>query len=211
MLALMRQHYVPWQELSKSKGDPRISNPTNDLSYIRSPLVIGFDHSGSIGFEREYMLTLLRWMSLKIGRLKTFKLEGTHPESKPLKVNVPFINVEETKWPVLQVEINDVPRGFQWAVCDLDGMRLALGSLAISLILEPEFEISLDQLKAVDESFRDIPKEGAAFQEWDRKRGLAFYALMQKDIDAGLDLIRNEIRRLNTAWGNLSPSHALRR
>lgn len=100
MLAFAGEHFRPWHKITPEEGwDPDYdwtAYLTADLDYIRKPLYIGFNFSGSVGLVGEYGFAFLRWMALRAGRRKSFKKHtGT---SEPVAFMVYDLG---SGWPVL--------------------------------------------------------------------------------------------------------------
>lgn len=197
MLAFLDEHYKDWYVVSGRKGMLGVSYPTASLDYIRSKDVLGFNYSGASGFEREFMMTVLRWAALKVGKTKTFnKVES-----------FPYLDAEESKWPVIVVssaeEYAAIRKKDQWAACTSHGVRWDVPSNSLSLMMDPNIDISIEQMNKIREDVGPPPKDGVAFREWDRKRAHLFYEADKDSFEAGMDIIRAEISRLDTLWGAL--------
>ncbi len=69
MLAFLERNYRTWPALNgRPKGASYIRGPIgDDFSYDHGKQRIGFDYN-CFGGEREYMLALVRWIALRVGR-----------------------------------------------------------------------------------------------------------------------------------------------
>lgn len=68
MLSFLREHLRPAHWNNPDDQCAWVRAMTDDLSYDKSKLKIGFDYSNSNNFYVEYRLAVLRWMALRVGR-----------------------------------------------------------------------------------------------------------------------------------------------
>jgi hypothetical protein len=92
MMAFLKQNFRSWVLLTTGKDEPRyVSEPRTKLSYAHAKLQVGFDFSGLHGLEREYYTTVLRWMALQAGAVRTSFKDNYNPkDSAALEEAVPY-------------------------------------------------------------------------------------------------------------------------
>jgi hypothetical protein len=82
MWVFMQEYYTKPSALFGRKNDySRLSvniNKEPGLSYDHSKLAIGFDYN-AVGPERDYIFSIIRWMTIKIGKTKRLKAIGDVP------------------------------------------------------------------------------------------------------------------------------------
>lgn len=187
------------------------SGPTDDISYGKTKTSIGFDYqSGMYDFERDYIYSVIRWMALKVGDRKTemrVDVAGggnvihRFPEPTPyyiydgeLDLN-PLLVVTEDQAATLPKDQS------QWSV---DEWGIRIGPTAVDHrigsctgLIGKHGAAILEETKA----FGEHPPEDKAGEEawWAQRRGV-YLKYLKPEIDENVDLIRQEIQRLDKLW-----------
>ena len=116
MEEFMRKNYIPPNKLFRLENNyscPSWEREGGDLSYDHGKKSLGFDYGACCDPERHYIYAILRWMALKIGKLKVFKGIGSIPyfvydgfEASPIITGIPR---------------NKIPEKYRWALYDKYG------------------------------------------------------------------------------------------
>lgn len=205
LLAFMGKHYVTWTALSQKPRTEGVSLPTGELDYGRKARAVGFNHSCSVGFEREYMMTVLRWMGIRVGATRLFKYRTGR--GVRVEYRFPFIDVEDAKWPIAVVAddagYEALVRSVRPFACDGDGNRWGIADCALSLLMDPYIEVGVEDMSRIHSELGPPPSGGGVeFEKWDRKRGEKFYEFLKGPIDESMGLIRAEMARLSGLWAS---------
>lgn len=125
MLSFMAKEYRPhWKIRGLPEQPCYAGEPTNDLSYIRSRDIVGIDYGAVAGFEREYGFVLVKWMALKISKLR-WVFRGEESVTTSFRDPVPYMDYDGCdKWPVLQQPMSSVPEKLRWCCVDRWGFKL---------------------------------------------------------------------------------------
>ena len=75
MFTFLEEHYRSWSQIMKYE-DEYVRGPTDDLSYDQGTCRIGFDYGALGDPERCYIFSILTWISIKVGKRKSFKKIG---------------------------------------------------------------------------------------------------------------------------------------
>jgi len=199
MLNFMSKEYRSHWEISSKVEQPCYSSaPTSDLSYIKGKNLIGLDYnSGCPGFERSYAYTLVKWMTLKVGKTRKSFKEFTFDYPVPYML----VDDEEEFWPVLIEPKHNFPENIRWACCDQYGVTK---HCPLDLIFELDQEVTLETKKLA------CQKHNVVYAEWSNesqnvKEAIheTWVKLLWPKIQLILKPIRIEMQRLDQIWDKL--------
>jgi len=199
------------------------SGPTDDISYGKTETSIGFDYqSGMYGFERDYIYSVIRWMALKVGDRKT-KMRVDVPDGGSVVHRFPeptpyyIYDGEPDLNPLLVVteeQAAALPKDqCQWAI-DEWGVRIGptavdhrigscSGLFGVSRkgIIAEIGAVNHKEIIAEIEAIGSNPPEDKSGEEawWARRREI-YLKYLKPEIDENVDLIRQEIQRLDKLW-----------
>ena len=185
MLAFMEKNYrLPhdvFHELFPSFTDD-YSRFTDDMSYDHGRWALGFDYNASEP-ERDYIFAVTRWMALKIGRNKTFKLE------KIGKITVPFYVYDgHESCPLLidQVWKDKIPKTQGWRLVDDVGFkRWETQWIGVPRLTNPDGSLNPKELA------KNVKNARALLD------GVCPYKCYE--------VIHEELKRLNKLWRGCTP------
>jgi hypothetical protein len=207
----MAANYRPWSLVFTGKDD-RASNVRppmgDDLSYDHARTAFGVDYNSSLyGWEREYAYAFVRWMALQAGRRqRRFKKDqiGTYRFSEP----VPYIVYDGYEsWPLILCacsrEAAELPKDVRWCAVDRYGFhngpfektRMAEHSWA------PYDRNAFE--KKVIATIGPMPENGDRFA-WRKRYYKVMYPFVEQDVEKHMKPMRDEMKRLDTAWLALS-------
>jgi len=172
---------------------------------------IAIEYSSCLdGEERVYVYSIIRWMALKVGALRSkFSKESVEPNV--FDSPVPFMEYDSyDKWPILvcaseKEAMAKWPKSLWW--CCTDSLGIYLGERtsesivpAVTLALFTDkkraalFEKEMQKLGPIQ---RDDPVKREA---WLAKKHVVLAKLCRPEIRAMMKKIRTEIRRLDKLW-----------
>lgn len=213
-LKFMQENFRHWSVVcgkEPSEWHGSVRGPTDDISYGKTETSIGFDYqSGMYGFERDYIYSVIRWMALKVGdRKDQMPIEGvgsdivTHqfPSPTPYYIydgekdlNPVLVTTEEQAAALPKVQRS-------WAV---DEWGVRIGPTAVDHrigsctgLIGKHGAAILEETKALGEH---PPEDKAGEAEWWEKRRVIYLKYLKGEMDENVDLIRQEIQRLDKLW-----------
>ena len=214
MLAFLNEHYRKWAVVVVGHETQAVSSPTDDADYDSAKNFIGFNYSGSWGWDRVFTTTSCRWIALKVGRRRrTFSKDDITPNALPEPV--PFITYDGySNWPVIvSAAPSRLPKGQQWCSTDRYGLMNGPGRWKSYATSAAEDVLRPDAKKEVTEAW-DKFKEGAAKKNWEAREkageitrsqwidqhetlmAKCFKPLMVK----AFGTMRDEMKRLDELW-----------
>jgi len=116
MEEFMRVNYTSPDKLFEFKNCyscPSWDRKNGELSYDHGKISLGFDYGSCCDPERHYVHAILRWMALKVGKLRMFKGIGSIPYTV-------YDGYEAT--PIITgVSRKEIPEKYRWALYDRYG------------------------------------------------------------------------------------------
>jgi hypothetical protein len=164
-----------------------------------------------LGFERDYIYSMIRWMAIKVGDRRTILgVEGdldSHTETFQEPTPFYHYDCDVPQIPVLVVTeeqeaaLNKERR--YWAV---DEWGVRIGPLSVDAQFmsclggsSPNRDEFIEEIKALGK--KPLAASGEEAQEaWDRLRREVSLKYLKPEIDANISIIRQEIQRLDKLW-----------
>lgn len=180
-------NFRPWTHIIKEAGvKPKgpIGSSCNDAEVEKlGRKQIGF-YSGAWGWEQAYIYSLVRWMAVKVGLRKRFKVQGPWVEELPHMV----VNYES--WPVIATsterEAKKYPKYIRWATYNQHGCYRA-SNYSLTIFCD-EWTTKKSALKKI--------KTTTNLDELQKIKA----ELCSPEIKKMLPLIRRELARLDRLW-----------
>ena len=116
MEEFMRMNYTSPDKLFGFKNCyscPSWDRKNGELSYDHGKISLGFDYGVCCDPERHYINSILKWMALKVGKLRMFKGIGSIPYT--------VYDGYEAYPVIVGVLRNEIPEKYRWALYDRYG------------------------------------------------------------------------------------------
>lgn len=172
---------------------------------------IAIEYSSCLhGEERLYVYSVVRWMALKVGTLKS-KFNKTSVNPSVFDPPVPFMTYDSyERWPILVCASEEEaeakwPKSLLWCCTDRLGVYLGerTSEFAILAMTEVIFtdEKKFALFEAAMKELGPIPRgDNEKRTEWLEKKRVIQAGLCESEIRAILEKIRTKIGRLDELW-----------